>query len=290
MVGAACLMIVPFVMWIGTSPVRYAAFEDLYMKRATRPYTAKLAAEKVRYADFLGFGSQRVSLPFRTPFPIPYRIHVAAAAVGAAAFLLASRRSRKLAVGLIAALAINAWWWSTLVNKSSRYFAVLAPLIALLVAFAAYELLQRPRWRRPALAGVAILIASQVAGNLLLVARYRNADYPALSRELRRTIPQGASAYGAITFWLALHDRKYYSFDRAPFEYAVSNLRPQYLILNDRVMARGTGYGINEYEDLRRDWNAFAQKEGELVRTIRHPYYGDLDIYRVPAFFAERSP
>jgi len=283
--GVAALMLVPFVLWIGTDPVHYAAFQDLYIKRATAPYAVKLAAEKLRYADFIGFGSQRVNLPLH----IPYRIHIALALAAAAAILLAVRRWRPLGLCLCGAVLVNLLWWSSTINKTPRYFADLAPLFALLLASAAYELAGRPRRRLAALAALALLIVTQVAGNVVLLAKYRNADYPAVARELRRLIPPGASAYGAITFWMALNDRVYYSFDRAPFDYSISKLRPEYLILNDRVMVHGVGYGENEYEGLRRDWNAFAHEHAVLMGTVNNGFYGDLEIYRVPEFIPNPS-
>jgi hypothetical protein len=103
----------------------------------------------------------------------------------------------------------------------------------------------------------------------------------AVQRELRQLIPPRSSVYGAITFWMALHDYTYYSYDRMPFEYAIAQRRPEYLVLNDRVMVRGMGWGVDDWALLRTKANEFARSRGRLVGLVRNPFYGELEIYHI---------
>jgi hypothetical protein len=104
---------------------------------------------------------------------------------------------------------------------------------------------------------------------------------------LRAAIPPDKSAYGITTFWLALNDHKYYSYDRAPFGYAISTLKPDYLILNDRVMLHGSGSGTDDFRVLREQSNEFAKRSASLVAKIPNPFYGPLEVYHVCYFGSE---
>src|SRR5207248_1686488 len=97
---------------------------------------------------------------------------------------------------------------------------------------------------------------------------------------LRRIIPETASVYGVITFWMALHDRKYYAFDRTPWDFASSKLQPEYLILYDRVMLHGSGQGVDDFATLRGQLTAFVKEHGTLAGRVSNEFYGDLEIYR----------
>jgi hypothetical protein len=87
--------------------------------------------------------------------------------------------------------------------------------------------------------------------------------------------------YGAITFFLGLHDRTYYSWHRTPLEFAIRKLGVNYLILNDRVLLHGSGYGNDDWREIRETANAFVRTGADLVGRVPDPFYGDLEIYRV---------
>jgi hypothetical protein len=72
-----------------------------------------------------------------------------------------------------------------------------------------------------------------------------------------------------------------WSYFRTPRDYTVENLKPDYLVLNDRVMVGGFGYGDDDFGDLRKAANEFARKEGTLVGQVKSAFYGDLDVYHV---------
>jgi len=137
------------------------------------------------------------------------------------------------------------------------------------------------RWRRAAVAVGLFFGMSQLAGNAFLLYRYRNADYEAVARGLRAVIPRAVPVYGITTFYLALNDRQYYSYDRTPFAYAIANLRPRYLILYDRVMMHGSGRGEDDFAGLRNQATEFVRAHATLAGRVSNEFYGDLEVYRV---------
>jgi 4-amino-4-deoxy-L-arabinose transferase-like glycosyltransferase len=264
-----------FVLWIRSDPAHYASFRALYVIRASVPYGEKVSEEMLRYEDFLGFTNQRFPLPVK----IPIRIHIAAAIV--AAFLILRRVNRTAALDLAVCAAVTLLWFTFQVNKTARYFSICAPMFALLIAIAAVALLKKTTWTRTITCALALVLLSQLAGNALLLYSFRKADYGVVTQGLRTAIPQNKSAYGLTTFWLALNDRTYYAYDRAPFGYAISALRPDYLILNDRVMMYGSGYGTDDFKQTREQSNDFAHRFATLVATIPSPFYGKLEVFHV---------
>jgi hypothetical protein len=156
---------------------------------------------------------------------------------------------------------------------------VVSPLFAIL--FGAVVSSSSGRKRLAWSAVVAAVLLTQVAGNAYWIYRYRGADYPSLARQLQAAIPPAASVYGITTFWLALHDRTYYAYDRTPVEFARDRLKPEYVILNDRVMVHGSGHGADEFADLRRKLIDLAHQRGTRVATVSNGFYGDLEIYRL---------
>jgi 4-amino-4-deoxy-L-arabinose transferase-like glycosyltransferase len=269
------LAVAPFLLWVHSSPVHWEAFQNVWFTRAAEPFPEKLAGEVRRYSDFAGYGSQRLSLPFR----IPVRIHVVAAILAALGVLFLKRRTQ--AIEILLWIVPNLLWWSFLVNKSPRAWALLAPVFALALAFAVDAI--QGRWRRWAVAGLLLLGLTQVAGNAFLLYRFRKADYPEVARQLQIIIPPGASAYGITTFFTALPGRRYVSYDRAPLDWALQHERPDYLILFDRVMMSGSGAGQDDFSALRRQAEVLIRTPGrlELAGRVSNDFYGNLEIYRV---------
>ena len=266
----------PYGLWLASDDVHRAGFRETYMRRtAESSLWHRLAGETTRLSDFVGLGSQRLPLPFH----IPYRLHIALIVAGALVYVF---RKRPRLAGEIAVLgAVNWLWWVFLVNKSARYITTLTPVLAAVVAMALAWTAKDARWKRAAIAIGLLFGVSQLAGNAFLLYRYRTADYEAVGRGLRAAIPPGASVYGIITFYLALNDRRYYSYDRTPFTYAITNLRPQYLILYDRVMMHGSGRGEDDFADLRKQATEFVKAHATLAARVANEFYGDLEVYRV---------
>jgi len=276
LIAGIAVSVAPFAIWIYSAPVNIEAFHQVYLSRLAVPLTAKLMGEWVRYADFLGFGNGK--LPLVGAFPL--RLHLAIILV--AAFVSVYCKNRKLAIELAVVVGINLLWWADQVNKSSRYFAVIAPVLSLIVGIGLARLstLDR-RWRQNAVLLFLVYAGTQLASNVLWVYMGRKADYPQVASALRAAVPPGASVYGIITFYMALNNRVYYSSDRTPFSYALSNLHPEYLILWDRVMMHGSGAGDDDFGQIRTDLAAFVQQHATLVARAPNEFYGNLEIYKV---------
>jgi 4-amino-4-deoxy-L-arabinose transferase-like glycosyltransferase len=270
----AFLPVVPYLLWCFSDAAHIACFHDMFTNKAAEPLRARIIGEADRWRDFIGLASQRVALPFRVPF----RIHIPIILTCAFAFLFS--KDRKLAIPALTLLAVNIGWFFYMVNKGPRYLALLSPLFAILLAYFVAQSRGQP-WHKIAIAAVVLVLITQVAGSAYWLYKFRTADYPVVARELQQIIPPGASVYGLITFWLALHDRTYYAYDRTPLDFATEKLRPQYMILYDRVMSRGSGHGTDDFERLRTEATKFVRSHGTLAGRVSNEFYGDLEIYRI---------
>ncbi len=278
--GSFCLFtlgvvvaLTPYLVWCFWDAAHIASFRTAWIDKAQEPFMARIIGEPDRWADFAGFGSQRVAVPLH----IPFRIHIVAALI--AAFLTLASLRPKLASWLFILLLINAGWWLLMVGKGPRYMTAVSPLFAILFGVVVSSSSGRTRRVWSAIVGVVLL--TQVAGNAYWIYRYRDADYPSVASQLQAAIPPAASVYGITTFWLALHDRTYYAYDRTPFEFARDRLKPEFVILNDRVMVHGSGHGADEFHDLRSKLTGLAHQRGTLVAVVSNAFYGDLEIYRL---------
>jgi 4-amino-4-deoxy-L-arabinose transferase-like glycosyltransferase len=270
----AALCIVPYVLWINMDALHHRAYVEMRTLGTEIPFS-KFHGEIMRYSDFIGIGSSKLPLPIQ----VPVRAPVAMLIVASLGVLYVRNRRLFWYLGLF--LAAHMGWWYYLANKNVRYTAVAAPLFALIVAAGCMSLASTPKHRKIVAALCLLYGAIGIAGNAYLVNRFKNADYVAVTAQLRQAVPEGATVYGANTFWLALHDRRYYSYDRSGFDYAIANLKPQYLILYDRVMMHGSGLGADDFGAVRTKAAAFVQAHGEKVTDISNQFYGDLAIYRV---------
>jgi len=81
--------------------------------------------------------------------------------------------------------------------------------------------------------------------------------------------------------WMALHDRTYYAYDRTPLDFAVQKLKPEYLILYDRVMVNGSGHGEDDFARLRAQATELVRRQGTLAGRVSNEFYGAMEIYRI---------
>ena len=95
-------------------------------------------------------------------------------------------------------------------------------------------------------------------------------------------IPSGQTAYGTVTFWLALHDRLFISYERTDPWIAANKFRARYFIAGDRIMTNGEGGGEAINQSLNRSM-AEVIDQSRLVGHFPDPYYGDLKIYELNA-------
>ncbi len=275
MIGSV-VSIAPFVIWIRSSPQNIEAFRILYIARAKASYVSKLTHELSRYSDFLGLGNRKV--PLIGHFPL--RLHVVLILL--AALVLLYHKSRRLAIELGSVIAVNLLWFTFAGDKTPRYFAVIAPVLSLVVGISLAHLAEFGRRQRQLAALLFLLYAgTQLAGNALWIYMGRKADYPQVARGLRAAIPPGSSVYGIITFYTALNDYPYHSYDRTPLAYELANIHPQYMILWDRVMMHGSGEGLDDFKEVREQITAFVQDHAVLVARVPNEFYGDLGVFKV---------
>jgi hypothetical protein len=164
----------------------------------------------------------------------------------------------------------------------SRYLALLAPIVALVFGGALAATDGNRKLRQFVLAGSCLVVVAQMSANFLLLKSARNADYNKVAAELRSVIPEGQTAYGTVTFWLALHDRTFISYERTDPWMAANQFHARYFITGDPVMTRGWRGEDDFYRDLRRSLAEVIAKS-KLVGHFPDPYYGDLKVYELQA-------
>jgi 4-amino-4-deoxy-L-arabinose transferase-like glycosyltransferase len=272
------LGLLPFAAWILATPLGRAGFRGEYLSRAAGvSLWSKFLQEGHRYSDLLGLnmlhGHGLESIPVRLPIPLFFL---------AASFLLWKLRRQWFYLELLL-LAPTVPWLIYTVNKSSRYLALLAPVFALAIGAAVAATGEDRRLHRAVLFLSCLVAAAQLSANLFLLHEARLADYDKVAAELRSVIPPGQTAYGTITFWLALHDRPFISYERTDPWMAANQFHARYFIAGDRVMTSGLPGDEAFYESLRRSM-AEVIAQSKLVGHFTDPYYGDLKVYelRVP--------
>jgi 4-amino-4-deoxy-L-arabinose transferase-like glycosyltransferase len=271
------LGLLPFVVWILTAPLGRAGFRHEYLSRAARtPLWSKFLQEGHRYFDLLGLnmlhGHGLESIPVRLPIPLFFL---------AASFLLWKLRRHWFYLELLL-LTPTVFWLIYTVNKSSRYLAILAPILALTMGAAVAATGANRKLHRILLAFSCLVVAAQMSANFLLLRAARNADYNKVATELRSVIPPGQTAYGTITFWLALYDRPFISYERTDPWMAANQFHARYFITGDRVMTSGLPGDEAFYGKLREDM-AEVIAQSKLVGHFPNPYYGDLKVYELQA-------
>lgn len=281
-VAGTLIPIALFLAWALSDSVHRAEFTGMYSYGEGFPLRAIPHLEAIRYSDFLGLSSIRLHLP-----PVPMRLHIVLALAASAAVLY--RYDRELLRNVLILLAPAALWWAYERNPSARYIAVGSPYISLLLAGGLVTLFEaKVAWRKATATVGGLLLLSQVGGNCVMLYVYRQADYLAVTRQLRSLIPAGACTYGALTFWMALSDRPYYSWNRTSLQYALDH-GATYLILNDRVLVHGSGYGEDDWAQLRNEADAFVRGHARLIGRAPNPFYGDLEIYHVEGNSSSRN-
>jgi hypothetical protein len=60
------------------------------------------------------------------------------------------------------------------------------------------------------------------------------------------------------------------------------NLKPRYVILNDRVMLSGSGFSVHNFQEARtKKATQFVLIHGVKRASVLNPFYGDLEISRI---------
>ncbi len=266
------LAVAPFFVWVNLDAVHHREFINLYSSGEGYPLSAIPSIERSRWSDFVGMPNSR----FRLPIPLPYRLH-AALALAAALFLL-FRYNRRLFYMLAALIVPAVLWYAYERNPTSRYIATAAPYLSLLLAGG--FLAAVPRWRRLATAAMVCVLLAEVASTYAVEYLYRKANYSDVTRQLREIVPPDATVYAALTFWMSFHDQPFYSWNRTPVRYAADR-GATYLVVNDRVLVNGSGFGLDDWAARRQEIQDFVSAHATLAGRVSNPFYGDLEIYRI---------
>jgi 4-amino-4-deoxy-L-arabinose transferase-like glycosyltransferase len=266
-----------FIAWGMSDAVHRAEFAWMYTTGEGYPLSDIPRIETTRYRDFVGMGNMRINLPVN----VPTRLHIVLT-LFLSAFIL-YRLDRGLLKTILCLILPAMVWWAYERNITSRYIATGSPYLSLLLAGAIVGLWRfRPAWHKAVAVCASLFLLSQVAGNGLILYLYRQADYAVVTRQLRAIIPADAHVYAALTFWMALHDMPFYSWNRTTVKYAV-NHGVNYLVLNDRVLLHGSGQGTDDWVERRTEADNFVKDHATLIGHVPNPFYGDLLIYRVNA-------
>jgi len=271
------LGLLPFAVWILTSSLGRASFRQEFINRAeSLPLWLKFLYEGRRYSDLLGLnmlhGHGLESVPVRLFIPLFFL---------AASFLLWKLRRQWFYLELLL-LVPSVLWLIYTPNKSSRYLAILAPILALTVGAAVAATCANRKLHRIMLVTSCLVAAAQMSANFFLLRETRNADYNKVTAELQSVIPPGQTAYGTVTFWLALHDHPFISYERTDPWMAANQFHARYFIAGDCVMTNGWPGDEVFYESLRRSM-AEVIAQSKLVADFADPYYGDLKVYEFNA-------
>jgi hypothetical protein len=271
------LGLVPFATWILTAHMGRAGFRQEYLGKAeSLSLWTKFLQEGLRYSDLLGLnmlhGHGLESIPVRLPIPLFFLT---------ASFLLWKLRRRWFYLELLL-LTPTVFWLIYTVNKTSRYCALLAPIFALAIGAAVAATSSNRKLHRAVLFLSCLVVVAQIAGNFVLLYNARRADYNKVTAELRSVIPPGQTTYGTITFWFALHDRPFISYERTDPRMAANLFHARYFITGDRVMTNGLPGDEVFYEKLRRSVTEVIA-QSKLVGSFSDSYYGDLKVYEFDA-------
>ncbi len=272
--GSYILGLAPFVIWILTAPLGVAGFREEFMGRAGAGFVSRFMQEGHRYSDLLGLnvlhGHGLESLPIRLPIPL-FLIAVS---------YLLWKFCRKLFYLELLLLIPTALWFAYVPDKMPRYLVLISPVLALGVGAALSATAGRRRLQSLLIAASVLTIIAQLTANMLLLHEASKANFPKLSADLRRAIPPGETAYGTITFWMALRDYRYIAYERTEPTQAADEYHARYFIADDRVMEDGLANDEAFYVHLRSEIAGMITRS-TLVAVVSDPYYGKLKIYKL---------
>jgi hypothetical protein len=270
--------LIPFAAWILSSSQGRAAFSEDYLHRAAATNLwSRLLGEVHRYFDLLGLnmlhGHGLESVPIRLPIPLFFL---------GASFLLWKLRRQWFYLELLLLSPTVLWFFYMSTTKTSRYFALLAPVFALVIGGAVALTQANRKLHRIVLVGSCLVVAAQMSANFALLHEARKANYNKVTAELRSVIPSDQTAYGTATFWLALHDHPFISYERTDPWMAANQFHARYFIAGDRVMTDGLPGDEVFYQNLRKNM-AEVIAQSKLLGHFTDPYYGDLKVYELYA-------
>lgn len=266
------LGLVPFAVWILTNPSGKQGFRMEYLARVHETLAMKLIHEGKRYSDMLGFHQLHGGFAW-----VPVRAFVPFCLIVALGLVYRLRRQWFWTELLL--LVPTLFWFIETANKSSRYFALAAPFVALSIGSCVALSQSQMKLRKLVLPAIILLVVMQLGSNLLLLKAASHANYNKVGQELESVVPIGEPIYGTITFWLALRNHPYFSYERTTPKMAEQQYGVRYFVLGDRMMTQGEPWDAAFYSDMN-SYLADLRVRSTLVGSFPDPYYGDLEVYR----------
>lgn len=219
----------------------------------------------------------------------PYRVPIAIASLAVFVAGFVTKKREDSALSLIVGVHLVLFVLLLTKQKSVRYFALVSPYVGLLTASMLTSLLSSMHVKQGyrkllklalIVAIVGVLGVGQLIGNIFYHYTYRHTKYREVSDQLREIISPGASVFSIVTFWFALHDHPFYSYNRVSLEDALNKYQVQVFILDDSFMVNGV-FGDEQYNGLRSELGAFLAQHGALIGEVDNWFYGDMKIYSV---------
>ncbi len=266
------LGLIPFAIWILTNPLGKQGFRMEYLARVHETLTMKLIHEGKRYSDMLGVHQLHGGFAW-----VPVRLFIPACFLVALVLVYRFRR-RWLWTELLLLVPTLLWFIET-ANKSSRYFALAAPFVALSIGSCVALSQAQMKLRKLVVPAAVLLVLMQLGSNLLLLKAASHANYDKVGQELEGVMPTGEPIYGTITFWLVLRNHPYFSYERTTPKMAEQQYGVRYFVLGDRMMTQGEPWDAAFYSDMN-SYLADLRIRSTLVGSFSDPYYGDLKVYR----------
>lgn len=226
-----------------------------------------------RYLDFIQF---------------PYRVHIAIACIITllVGFFTKDRWRRGFTFVIVTQLLF--YLFIVNANPSVRYFAITTPLFALIWASYISDLLDSSKFSSKssklfapkilvALSVLVVLGVSQVAGNILYLWRFQDADYNATTDRIEKLLKPNSVVYGSMSFWLGLKEYNLIPYIRMSWEKAADDFDANTVILNDWVMAGND----KDWGKLRKELECYLENNGKILGTVNNSFYGDMTIFTI---------
>ena len=281
---AFIIFITPFIFWLFWMD-RDSGFENVISHWTGRHGRFSNATDEMSFfAKNWALISAEINGRYSDFIQWPFRVHIGIAAVCAIVASFFYRNKLVISIGLIIASHLMFFIFVNNSNNSVRYLASALPLLAILYAVFTSEITKVKGWSGGQKLGALLLTlmiigGSQFAGNLLFHWKFRSANYNAVIQELRSEIPPNSTVYGSMSFWLGLRDTLFVPYMRTNWETAENTYKPEYVIMDDRVMMGGWQSG--EWKPLREELLRSMNTQGQLIKEVNNKFYGKLKLYKV---------
>ena len=223
-----------------------------------------------------------------------------AAVVVAVAIVILARRGSPADRRLVLLFAVLALGFLTLVSYKPVYYNILlSPAEDLVVAAFLGRLLELPTaaFRRVMLPLTVVLLAGSAAFNVSAARDNALADYQQTIRQIRPVLPAGSVVMGDQTFWIGLHDYKFYTwqelttYQRYTGDTSLADgfraYHPDFFIVDGYVRFhisddRGKYEPWAQLLNLpKTDLETFLTRRARVVKQVDDPQLGPVVVYKL---------